>query len=154
MNSSRGSTRKRPKTREFRVARVCQVSEPPGRPTLVYDGDCGFCRRTVARLKSWTGEEVEYLAFQDALESGRFTEIPRAQFEESVQFIDQEGRVSSGAEAAARSLRGVARWPLWIYQRAPGAAWVSEGVYRWVARNRGVLSRVVTALWGEPPRRV
>ena len=41
---------------------------PSGRkmsPRLVYDGECGFCRYTVDYAHAITGDDVEYLRYQD-----------------------------------------------------------------------------------------
>ena len=36
------------------------------RPVLIYDGDCGFCRRWVERWRGVTGDAVEYATSEDA----------------------------------------------------------------------------------------
>jgi len=51
------------------------------------------------------------------------------------------GRVTRGAEAVFRSLAGVWRWPLWLYEHLPGCAAFSEFTYRFVARHRTCLSQ-------------
>jgi predicted DCC family thiol-disulfide oxidoreductase YuxK len=108
---------------------------------MIYDGDCGFCRRSVERLQDLTGQQIMFRASQEL--HGDFSEIPTADFEEAVQFIDLSGRVSSGAEAIMESLRysWMRTLPLRLYRFPPFAA-VSEALYRSVARNRGHLSRV------------
>jgi len=117
------------------------------KPTLLYDGDCNFCRRWVGRWKALTGERVDYAPFQQA--ASRFPEIKPEELSGSVQLIEPEAR-SSGAEAVFRLLshapsRG---WMLWAYRNVPGMAWASEGFYRTVARRRGIFSRLTTWLWG------
>ena len=85
------------------------------KPLLIYDGDCGFCRRWIARWQSLTGDRVEYAPFQQV--ASEFPEIPREQFEASVQFIEPSGKISSGAEAVFRTLAYAPgkRWTLWMY---------------------------------------
>ncbi len=119
---------------------VLEVAQPPLRPVLIYDGDCGFCRRWILRWRAWTGEQIEYVPFQAERVAGQFPELPRAQLEKSVHLVDGDGRVYRGAEAVFRSLAGVRRWPLRWYQHVPGAAWLSEAMYRTVAANRGFFS--------------
>jgi lipase maturation factor 1 len=124
------------------------------RPTLVFDGDCGFCRRWIARWRAWTGERVEYVPYQEA--APRFPQITKAEFEHSVQFIEPGGRVYSGAEAVFRSLatNPARSWPLRLYRRLPGFRPASELLYSIVARHRMPASRVTFWLWGseiEPP---
>jgi predicted DCC family thiol-disulfide oxidoreductase YuxK len=106
---------------------IC-VANPPAKPLLIFDGECGFCRRWIERWKLRTGGRVEYAAFQDL--AGQFLEIPRETFRQSVQLIETDGAVYSGAEAVFRSLDRH-----WLY-RWPGVAPVSEWAYRMVARHR------------------
>jgi predicted DCC family thiol-disulfide oxidoreductase YuxK len=113
---------------------------------MVYDGDCNFCRRWIARWRVLTGDKVDYAPFQEV--AGRFPEIPKEVFEEAVQFVESNGDVSGGAEAVFRSLAYVPsrRWPLWIYKQVPGVAPVTGWLYRLVARHRRVFSAITRAL--------
>jgi len=43
-------------------------------PVLMYDGDCGFCRRWVGFARRWTHARVEYAPYQEA--GARFPKIP------------------------------------------------------------------------------
>lgn len=57
---------------------------------------------------------------------------------QAVQFVDANGRISSGSNAAARVLI-VAGFPYNVAGRLmllPGVRTVSSAAYRWVARNR------------------
>jgi predicted DCC family thiol-disulfide oxidoreductase YuxK len=104
---------------------------------MIYDGDCGFCRRWIGRWRRWTGERVKYAPSQEV--AGDFPEIPAPRLRESVALIEPGGRVSFGAEAVARSLavRAPGRVLLWIYLRVPGARLFGDAAYRRVARGRG-----------------
>jgi len=110
------------------------------RPLVVYDGECGFCMRWVERLRRWSKGALDFAPFQEA--AALFPPIPREEFERSVQLVETDGRVFSGAEAVLRALahcpRARARALLWCYLRLPGFAAVSEAVYRFVARHRGL----------------
>ncbi len=119
------------------------------RPVMVFDGDCGFCRRWVARWRHATGDRIEYIPFQDATD--RFPNIAREDFAQAVHLIEPDGRVTRGAEAVVRALALGAgrRAPLWCYQRIPLVAPICEAFYRMVAVRRGVADRVTTALWGQ-----
>jgi predicted DCC family thiol-disulfide oxidoreductase YuxK len=75
---------------------------PPDRPLLIFDGDCNFCRRWIARWEKGTGPCVDYVEFQKI--GGRFPEIPRTAYEQAVQLIELDGRVLSGADAVLRLL--------------------------------------------------
>jgi predicted DCC family thiol-disulfide oxidoreductase YuxK len=102
---------------------------------FVYDGGCPFCRRWVRRLRRVTGGRVLYAPYQEAAE--RFPEIPRGAFIASVQYIQTDGRVYSGAAAAYKVLsrNPALRW-LYPFYRLPGVGAVSETLYDVVSRHR------------------
>src|SRR5688572_15760095 len=111
---------------------------PPPRPLLVFDGDCSFCRRWIARWKSLTGDAIDYEPSQTAAK--RFPAVPHEEFGKSVFLFEPNGRTSRGAEAVFRSLAIAKqkRYLLWLYQRVPPFAWLSERLYGIVARNRNL----------------
>jgi predicted DCC family thiol-disulfide oxidoreductase YuxK len=120
----------------------------PPRPVLVFDGDCGFCRRWLARWRRITGDGVEYAPYQEA--AARFPRIPPQDFARAVHWIGSDGRVCTGAHAVFRALAtapGHGAW-LWLYRHAPLFAPVSEACYGAVARNRERADRITTWLWG------
>ena len=106
------------------------------RPVLIYDGDCEFCRRSVARLRHVIGDRVDARPFQEVAE--QFPTISLEQFQASVQLVQPDGSVHVGAEAVFRTLAYNPNhgWPLWMYLKIPGVAPVTEFLYRLVARNR------------------
>ncbi len=129
------------------------ISDP--RPTLIYDGDCGICKRWVGYWAGLTGAQVIYRPYQEAAKD--YPGIPLDSFRRAIQFVDHDGQVYSGAAATYRVLRhaqGRRIW-WWLYARVPGFAPVSEWAYGFFARRRDVLTRVTTLLWGaalEPDR--
>jgi predicted DCC family thiol-disulfide oxidoreductase YuxK len=122
------------------------------RPTLLYDGACGFCRRWVERWREITGDRVTYAAWREA--GHYFPQVDPAFYLTSVVFVDASGNVFLGAEAVFRALattRGWAAW-LWLYERVPLFRSVSDRVYAEVARHRLRFSRVTQLLWGRDLR--
>ena len=112
------------------------LNPPSGRPLLVYDGDCTFCRRWVERRGAAAKRHFDIESSQTA--AARFPELAPADFEQSVQLIDIDGRVFSGAEAVLR-VRALAMsrgWLLSAYAYVPGFAPIAEAIYRAVARHR------------------
>src|SRR5690348_8513074 len=83
---------------------VITVAAPPAKPLLIYDGECNFCKFWILRWQQSTKGRVEYGAAQEASVAERFPELGRERFEESVQLVETDGRVYSGAEAVFRSL--------------------------------------------------
>ena len=124
------------------------------RPCLVWDGDCGFCRRSVQHLRVWLGEPVDFEPYQTA--HVRFPAIPVEAFREAVHLVEPDGRVSRGAEAVFRTLaHGGKALPLAAYRRLPGFAALSEWGYRQVASHRPLFSRLLDLLVGDlvgPPQ--
>jgi predicted DCC family thiol-disulfide oxidoreductase YuxK/uncharacterized membrane protein YphA (DoxX/SURF4 family) len=138
------------------VSQEIQVQSPPSKPLLVFDGDCRFCRRWIARWKNATGDAVDYLPFQDQTMTGRFPEIPRQDFEEAVHLILPDGSVSRGAEAVFKSLNQGGRHGLLLglYRKVPGFADLSELLYEEVALHRPALStldRIYAGAGIQPP---
>lgn len=82
------------------------------------------------------GGQAEYVPYQ------RLEEMPPGvtarELSEAVHLIEPDGEVYKGAHAVFRLM---ARRPglgglLWLYRHAPGFSWISERIYRWVARHR------------------
>ena len=123
---------------------LVRVASPPVQPVMIFDGECGFCRRWVRHWRRVSGDRIEYLAFQDVRVSERFPEIPRASLEQAVHLVEPDGRVSSGAEAVFRLFRcvGVRHWPLRLYAASPLFARATEWAYRVVARHRAAISAI------------
>ena len=117
---------------------------------MVYDGDCTFCTLWIHRWQCVTGELIDYLPSQDPQIAERFPEIPREAYESSVQLIETDGSVYSGAEAVFRSLahKEHYRWLLNFYSDFPLFAKGTEWAYHFVANHRTFFSYVTRLLWG------
>lgn len=121
---------------------------PQATPTLVYDGECPVCRYWVAYWKGLTAGGVAYRPYQEA--AADFPAIPIEAFRQAIQLVEADGQVYSGAAGAFQVLRrapGRAAW-WWCYARLPGFAAMSEWAYGYLARHRGLLSRLSKLLWG------
>src|ERR1700761_6889903 len=127
-----------------------RVASPPARPLLVFDGDCNFCKLWIARWRQITGDAVDYLPSQDDSIAVRFPEIPPENFATSIQLIEPDGAVASGAYAVFRSLANNPRWqwPLRIYNESAFVAKASESAYRFVAGHRMLFSSLTRLFWG------
>ena len=125
-----------------------KVGRKPCTPILVYDGECGFCRRWIERWEALTGDRVNYVPHQDV--AGFYPEIPRERFERAVQFIETDGSVYEGAEAVCHCLGYsiLGKIPLRLYTRVPGLLRVAEWCYGVGARHRMGLSRLGVLLSG------
>jgi predicted DCC family thiol-disulfide oxidoreductase YuxK len=126
-----------------------RVASTPPKPLLIFDGDCGLCRRRVARWRRATGDALDFLPFQDETAARRFPEIPPAAFAKALHLILPDGSVYTGAEAVFRSLAagGVKRRLLWCYRKMPLFAGVSEWLYGRVAAHRRFFSKLDRFFW-------
>jgi predicted DCC family thiol-disulfide oxidoreductase YuxK len=127
---------------------------PPTKPLLVYDGDCSFCSRWVARWRCGGAEEVDAEPFQTAAE--RFPEIPRENFGRAVHLIEPTGQVYRGATAAFAALAHSGRSSalFWLDRHVPPFRWIAAGIYRIVANNRDAFDQLEWFFSGwrrEPP---
>jgi predicted DCC family thiol-disulfide oxidoreductase YuxK len=115
---------------------------------LIYDGDCGFCRRCVARWKQIASTREQAVPYQEAAE--RYPEIPLEEFRRAVQYIDGMGRRWSGAPAIFQSVKNVPGygWLSWAYLHVPLFAPVCDWIYREVAGHRKTATWVTRMLWG------
>ena len=104
--------------------------------TLIYDGDCAFCTRSVDWATRHFGRTPIITPWQRA-------DLPalgltQEQCETAVQFVDQQGRVGSGEVAVARLLiyAGKGWQVLGRIMLIPGIRHICGVGYRWVARHR------------------
>lgn len=112
------------------------------RPTLVYDGDCGFCRRSVDLLRRWDREQrIALVPFQDQARVAAFG-IPLPALAAAMHLVLPDGRVFAGADAVPELLRLLPekRWLAWAF-RIPGMRPVARRLYAWIARRRRCLVR-------------
>lgn len=129
---------------------ITSISNPPSeKPLMIYDGDCGFCKRWVTRWQRHTQGKIDFEPYQMMLK--RYAEIPESQFKQAVHFITLDGSVYYGAEAVFRSLaypKSMSFW-LWLYLYFPLFAWITYYGYAVVARNRKLFSRLMNIFIGK-----
>jgi predicted DCC family thiol-disulfide oxidoreductase YuxK len=112
---------------------------PATTPTLIYDGDCGFCKRSLA----WGQRHLP--AFPRAIPSNSVEAqqagLTQRQLEESIWIIGI-AKPLAAAEAAAFILK-LQPNALWRALSLLMSIWpisvIARAVYFWVARNRGRL---------------
>lgn len=111
----------------------------PKRPTLVYDGNCGFCRYWVLKWKKIASEHIDYFSYQEI--ASNFKDIPEFHFKEAVRFIDTNGKVYSGPDAAFQSyLIGKKKLFIYtLYQKSPLFKKLCDIAYQWIADYRSIV---------------
>jgi len=120
------------------------------RPTLVFDGECSFCRAWIEYWQKLTGERVLYSPYQEV--GNRFPDLPQKNLASAVTLFLPGGEVRSGAHAVFTLLALLPgkSWMLWLYLHIPGFALIAELVYRTIARHRSFADWATRALWGIP----
>lgn len=114
----------------------------PDRATLIYDGECGFCRTSADLVRRWDrAHRLTLLPFQDQARVAAFG-IPLPALAAAMHLVLPDGRVFAGADAAPEILRLLSgkQWLGWAFQ-LPGALPVARRVYAWIARRRRCLVR-------------
>jgi predicted DCC family thiol-disulfide oxidoreductase YuxK len=125
---------------------------PPKRPmgaeraTLIYDGECGFCRDAVGLVARWDrAHRVVLVPFQDEKAVAAFG-LPLPALAAAMHLILPDGRVFAGADAAAAVLRLLPgkRWLASVFA-LPGILPLARRGYAWIARRRRCLVRGAAA---------
>lgn len=108
---------------------------PPKKPTVMYDGQCGFCQAWVRSAKRLTRETVDYAPLQTA--RADHPGVCEA-CEQSIHLFMPDGSIYRGAQAVLKvwSLAGRWRSLLWMYEHVPGFKWAAEMVYKFISKIR------------------
>ncbi|ELR73293.1 hypothetical protein C900_04145 [Fulvivirga imtechensis AK7] len=125
---------------------------PNGKPMMVWDGDCNFCRYWICVLKSKTGDELEYQTYQEA--AGYYSNISRQAFAEAVRLIDGGGQVYSGPDSAYRAFfyfKNPIRFAHDWYDRSKVFRFVSDHAYHFVSTHRPLMLTLTRMMWGNDP---
>ena len=110
--------------------------------SIVYDGHCGFCRRSLRALQRFDtrGAMKLYDSHDTDTIAATFPMLAGADFDDAMFAVTPDGRVFRGYFAFKRLLRYLPlTWPLLPVFYLPGVDRIGPGVYAWVARNRNRL---------------
>ena len=107
--------------------------------TVIYDGDCGVCSRSVALLTKWDrNHDLDVIPSQAPGVRQRFPWIPARAYVESVQVIrTSDGRTWQAAAALEELLEVLPKGRLisWLFS-VPFARPLADKFYKWFARDR------------------
>jgi predicted DCC family thiol-disulfide oxidoreductase YuxK len=108
------------------------------RPVLLFDGQCGFCRQWVARLRRWDRRgAIQTLPGAERHTLPELPPIADSSLDRAMQFITPDGRVYSGARALPALLPylpgGRLLAPVF---RVPGVQAAADRVYGWISARR------------------
>lgn len=132
-----------------------QSNQRAGAPFLIYDGDCGFCWATVRTLRRyWPQAPLHYVTCQEATRTQLVPGLEEARCLQAALLVDRDGTVYAGADLLPRfwQLRRGDQRPLARFWHLPGLMPLLRMGYRWVARNRIGISRLLGTV--DTPRRL
>jgi len=110
---------------------------------LLWDGDCGFCRRSVQWAERRdTGHSFQAVPYQQAPSPPMTPEL-RAACSRAVHVVTAEGTVLRAGRACLWVLERTGHRPLARALSLPPLVWAVELGYWLVARNRELASRVL-----------
>jgi len=128
---------------------------PKAKPVLIWDGECGFCKFWVIRLKQRTKDNITYRTYQEAAK--RFPDIPLREFRRASRLIEKDGRVYSGPDSLYRSLdhadTNSLSWHRW-YQKHAWFTKLSDQGYNYMAKNRPFMFKLTKTFFGERPEKL
>jgi predicted DCC family thiol-disulfide oxidoreductase YuxK len=110
------------------------------KPTLLYDGDCGFCQFSINQLKK--RDPKQQFDYIPAIAYPAITESLKSQSRREVILVHQNKSLG-GADAALAvycTLKPLS--PLQVFRFPPGI-WIARVIYRIVANNRLKISRIL-----------
>jgi predicted DCC family thiol-disulfide oxidoreductase YuxK len=121
-----------------------EVHAERGRAVLLYDGQCGFCLSSVAKLRV-----LDLFGWVDPLDFHAQPDLARlhpaltpSRCRSEMVLLEPNGLLTGGFDAFARLARHVPLlWGAALLTRLPGVRWVGRRVYRWVAEHRRLFHR-------------
>ncbi|HKU59973.1 MAG TPA: DUF393 domain-containing protein [Gemmatimonadales bacterium] len=105
---------------------------------LLFDGQCGFCRQWVARLRRWDRRgAIQTLPGAERATLPGLPPIPDASLDRAMQFVTPEGRVFAGARALPALLPYLPGGRLLASLfRIPGVLPIADRLYAWISARR------------------
>ncbi|MFV2007857.1 MAG: thiol-disulfide oxidoreductase DCC family protein [Longimicrobiales bacterium] len=112
-----------------------------GTTTVIYDGECELCRRSMGVLRRL--DEAGVLELVESQAPGlreRFPWITPEACARAVQVVEPDGHTTEGAAAVERlcAILPAGRRVRWLY-RIPFARPIGDRIYAWISRNRPTL---------------
>jgi predicted DCC family thiol-disulfide oxidoreductase YuxK len=111
--------------------------------TVLFDADCGFCRWSTNKIRSWDRRRhLRFVPLQSAEAEKLLSGIDPDRRSTSWHLVDMDGRLHSAGAAVAPLLRQLpfGRALAWVSERAPG---LTDRAYEAVARHRDRWGRIV-----------
>lgn len=125
---------------------------PQNKPLLVWDGDCGFCKYWVIKLKWITGDSINFEPYQNS--AADFEDLDVSLFREASRLIETDGLIYSGPDSFYRSLiyTPYNRYKLHhYYHKYSSFRFISNHAYSLIAKHRNFMFKVSKFIFGKNP---
>jgi predicted DCC family thiol-disulfide oxidoreductase YuxK len=131
--------------------KLVYTNSRPAKPTLVWDGNCGFCKYWVIRWMRLSNQKTDFIPLQRAV--FQFTDIEEQYFKEAARLIDVDGQIYNGPAAAYKSLALAGKYSYLLnwYERNAGFRKLSDIGYQFIADNRNSAMDLTHHLFGDNP---
>lgn len=116
---------------------------------LIYDGECGLCRKSARWCRQRLHPDVGVVPSQQLSdEELAALGISRDDVRRAAWWIEEDEPPAEGAAAVAKTLvaMGGRQARIGRLLELPGARLVARGAYRWVAKNRNTTGRWLSRL--------
>ena len=111
---------------------------------VLYDGDCSLCTFQM-RVITWLDwfHAVSLLPIADPRAAELAPQLTRNDLLEAIHCLTKDGKIHRGARCLRFiGLRMPLAFPFALFLWIPGVIYLAEIGYRWISRNRHLLSRV------------
>ena len=124
---------------------MIQTATHPDRDTVLYDGQCRFCRSQIALLRRLDAfGSLRYTSFHDEQVARDFPELPQERLREEMVIVDRAGAARGGAEAVRYlSRRLPLLWPLALPMAVANALGARIGATLAVTKGAAIIRPVV-----------
>ena len=120
------------------------MNEPRTTHIVLYDGDCSLCTFQM-RVITWLDwfNAVSLLPIADPRAATLAPQLTREELLEAIHCLTRDGQIHRGARCLRFiGLRMPLAFPFALLLWIPGVIYLAEIGYRWISRNRHLLSRV------------
>lgn len=111
----------------------------PGRPVVLFDGHCEFCKASVGLLRrfDWGDRKLSYLSMHDERVAKRYPRLSAERMTREMVIVQPDGTDHGGSDAVRLLSRLLPTlWWAMPVLHFPGTAWLWRWLYAMVAKNR------------------
>ncbi|WP_203295977.1 DCC1-like thiol-disulfide oxidoreductase family protein [Luteirhabdus pelagi] len=127
---------------------------PPVENTMVWDGECGFCKYWITHWQQLTEASITYKTYQEV--ASNFPDIPLKEFKKASRLIETDGSVFSGPDSAFRSFTHSKKSNIWHswYHKYRWFQKACDHSYNHIAKNRSFYYRLTVLAFGRNPKKL